>query len=435
VSAAAVPAVRAPASIPQRDGGRPETRRTDRIEGWKSIGAFFGRDRTTAIRWARDRNLPVHRIPGGKTGTIFALRHELEAWVRSGAGHGETTRPPASVAVLKPATRSPGAGPDLPADPVAREDYLRARDWIMGRNARAIDQAISLLRDINQREPDFAPGYAALGEALVLSREFGERSDLLAFPPAQFAVRTALRLDPQLAAGHRVAGFIAYWWDHDFAEARACFTTALELAPGDAISHFWYGNILADHGEFAAGIDHLNRARTIQPGSVPILTDLAWAQWSAGDQEQALASLQTIARDHPHYTVVHEYLCHLALMAGDYAEYARELALLGSLRMNDALCARAQAIRSALTDGGQAAAHDTIMRQALDDLSAEPGRSSAWAVLVACVGGAQAQAIDLLERAVRRRECWGEAGFVRGIRQSCGADSVVAPLLAALTQG
>ncbi|RYD63706.1 MAG: hypothetical protein EOP58_10885, partial [Sphingomonadales bacterium] len=51
----------------------------DRIDGWKSIGAYFGRDRTTAIRWARERDLPIHRIPGGKTGTVFALRHELEA--------------------------------------------------------------------------------------------------------------------------------------------------------------------------------------------------------------------------------------------------------------------------------------------------------------------------------------------------------------------
>jgi len=56
---------------------------SDRIDGWKSIGAHFGRDRTTAIRWARERDLPVHRLPGGKTATVYALRYELDAWAAS----------------------------------------------------------------------------------------------------------------------------------------------------------------------------------------------------------------------------------------------------------------------------------------------------------------------------------------------------------------
>ncbi|MFC4256474.1 hypothetical protein GRI97_09895 [Altererythrobacter xixiisoli] len=382
-----------------------------RIEGWKSIGAFFGRDRTTAIRWARDRNLPVHRIPGGKTSTTFALRHELEAWVRSSTASAKLD------AVSERPALALVAVPDRPVDPAIQEDYLRARDWIMGRNARAIEQAVSLLRDITQRAPDYAAAYVALAEALVLSREFGERSDLLAFPPAQFALRTGLRLNPALASGHRVAGFIAYWWDRDMSAARQSFRHALDLAPADPITHFWLGNILADHGEFADGISHLNQARSIQPGSVPILTDLAWAQWSAGDQARPLAALQDIAQDHPRYTVAHEYLAYIALIAGDYAGHAAELALLGRLRMNDTLSARAADIALSLT-AGRDAAHRCILRHALNDLAHEPGRTSAWAVLVAAVGGVPGQAVELLERAVRRREQWGEAGFVRGIRMN-----------------
>ncbi len=54
-------------------GSATSTDSGDRIAGWKSIGAYFGRDRTTAIRWARERALPVHRMPGDKT------RHGLRA--------------------------------------------------------------------------------------------------------------------------------------------------------------------------------------------------------------------------------------------------------------------------------------------------------------------------------------------------------------------
>ena len=54
-----------------------------RLDGWKAIANFLGRERTTAIRWANERGLPVHRIPGGRTGTVYALRAELNAWLSS----------------------------------------------------------------------------------------------------------------------------------------------------------------------------------------------------------------------------------------------------------------------------------------------------------------------------------------------------------------
>lgn len=59
---------------------------TERIDGWKSIAAHLGRDRSTVIRWAKERALPVHALPGGKSRTVYALRHELDAWMRQEAG-------------------------------------------------------------------------------------------------------------------------------------------------------------------------------------------------------------------------------------------------------------------------------------------------------------------------------------------------------------
>lgn len=62
------------------------------ISGWKAIGAHFGRDRTTSIRWANERGLPVHRVPGGKTATVFALKGELDAWL-TGQGSSDAVLP------------------------------------------------------------------------------------------------------------------------------------------------------------------------------------------------------------------------------------------------------------------------------------------------------------------------------------------------------
>ncbi len=54
-----------------------------RLDGWKAIANYLGRERTTAIRWAKERGLPVHRVPGGQIGTVYALRTELDAWLDS----------------------------------------------------------------------------------------------------------------------------------------------------------------------------------------------------------------------------------------------------------------------------------------------------------------------------------------------------------------
>ena len=51
-----------------------------RLNGWKSIAVYFGRDRTTVMRWASDSGLPVHRLPSGTRGSVFAFEDELAQW-------------------------------------------------------------------------------------------------------------------------------------------------------------------------------------------------------------------------------------------------------------------------------------------------------------------------------------------------------------------
>jgi hypothetical protein len=54
----------------------------ERIDGWKAIGAYLGRDRSTVIRWANERGLPIRSVPGGKIRTVFAFRSDLDRWLQ-----------------------------------------------------------------------------------------------------------------------------------------------------------------------------------------------------------------------------------------------------------------------------------------------------------------------------------------------------------------
>jgi hypothetical protein len=57
-----------------------------RLDSWKDIAAYLGRDVRTAIRWGKEKGLPVRRVPGGKRQAVFAYTAELDSWLRGDRG-------------------------------------------------------------------------------------------------------------------------------------------------------------------------------------------------------------------------------------------------------------------------------------------------------------------------------------------------------------
>lgn len=84
-----------PLSTPQSIG--------QRLDSWKEIAAYLERDVRTVRRWEKERGLPVHRVPGGERGAVFAYRAEVDVWLK-GAGN-----------------KAAGDGPSAAASPVSVE--------------------------------------------------------------------------------------------------------------------------------------------------------------------------------------------------------------------------------------------------------------------------------------------------------------------------
>src|SRR4029077_249393 len=51
-----------------------------RLESWKEIAAYLGRDITTVRRWEKREGLPVHRLHHSRLGSVYASTAELDAW-------------------------------------------------------------------------------------------------------------------------------------------------------------------------------------------------------------------------------------------------------------------------------------------------------------------------------------------------------------------
>ncbi len=51
-----------------------------RLESWKEIAAYLGRDVTTVRRWEKREGLPVYRLLHSRLGSLYAYTAELDAW-------------------------------------------------------------------------------------------------------------------------------------------------------------------------------------------------------------------------------------------------------------------------------------------------------------------------------------------------------------------
>src|SRR5450432_3751803 len=78
-----------------------ETPIRDRLQGWKAIARFLGRETRTVQLWERERGLPIHRLPGYPAQSVHAYPHELAAWLS-----GSRQKPGPAAAYSMP--RTPG---------------------------------------------------------------------------------------------------------------------------------------------------------------------------------------------------------------------------------------------------------------------------------------------------------------------------------------
>lgn len=440
-----------------------------RLDGWKAIGGHFGRERSTVIRWATDRGMPVHRIPGPGRGSVYALSEELDAWLEADRLAGGQAAEDAALAapVVPPAAEEsaptvpeappPAAAPtvslanrlrrhplryallplalgaaslsawaisradkpapalSVPADPAMADLYLEARSEWAERSPQSIASAIGKLQQVTTGEPGFAPAYAALADSYILAREFGSLEDEFAFARAQRAVDSALRIDPANADALRAAGFIQYWWHADGRASARYFRQSIAANDSSAQTHFWYGNVLIDNGDFDEGMAELERARLLEPALVPMQVDIAWARWASGDTARGQRDMEALQQRHPRLATIPDYLTAIYLEAGDLPRFVAATRAYGELRQLPQEVAFAASLERALaTDPARVL---PLVQARLDaDIASGARWSLPWPVFVASAARDRATVMRLIDLGLSRGDKWTRAGLMRYVR-------------------
>src|SRR5690348_10025775 len=53
---------------------------SDRLDSWKEIASYLGREVRTVQGWEKNEGLPIHRHQHARQGSVYAFKTELDAW-------------------------------------------------------------------------------------------------------------------------------------------------------------------------------------------------------------------------------------------------------------------------------------------------------------------------------------------------------------------
>jgi serine/threonine-protein kinase len=193
-------------------------------------------------------------------------------------------------------------------NPEAYRAYLKGRYFWNKRTPGGLQQSLDNFRQAIDLDPTYSSAYAGMADAyaLLVWQEQLPRNDFIA--RAKAAASKAIDIDESLAEPHASLGFLKFWYDWDFAGAESEFRRAIELNPGYATAHHWYGEFLGLMGHFDDGFKELKLGQEIDPLSPIINADLGKLLVFARQPARAIEQLQKTLEMDPDFPLAHLFL-------------------------------------------------------------------------------------------------------------------------------
>ncbi|HUK43583.1 MAG TPA: tetratricopeptide repeat protein [Candidatus Bathyarchaeia archaeon] len=187
---------------------------------------------------------------------------------------------------------SPQKQPDLaespPASPQAYDDYLKGLYLWNERTVDSMSKAATFFEQAAAEDANYAAAYAGMARCYALLSMEGLPNDRELLAKAKASAMRAVELDDGSAEAHVALGGVKVFSDFDWPGAEAEFKRAIELNPNDALAHHWYANLYLDpQGRYDEAIAEMKRAQELDPLSLIINTDLGYAYYVAGEDEDA----------------------------------------------------------------------------------------------------------------------------------------------------
>ncbi|MCC7052787.1 MAG: hypothetical protein IT355_05930 [Gemmatimonadaceae bacterium] len=213
------------------------------------------------------------------------------------------------------------------SDPAAVLSVMRGNHHLWRSTPKDLERALAHFTDATARDPQSAPAWAGLGQALLTMPLYGLVDSASAFTRARAALDRAIHIDPDYATGYAARAAVASIWEWDFEAAERLALTAHELDPAD--HEAWIVELLyvrSPRRQAAAALTAAARLVALDPVS-PV--SLAYASLGASyfDREIGEAYARGSLELEPSLPLGHWALSSLATWNGQH-DVAREHARL-----------------------------------------------------------------------------------------------------------
>jgi DNA-binding winged helix-turn-helix (wHTH) protein/tetratricopeptide (TPR) repeat protein len=169
-------------------------------------------------------------------------------------------------------------------------------------------------------DPHYVHAYIGLTRYFGLGAAMGLLRPSDAWPRAEIATATALRLDDDLGDTYNSVAALFLYVHRDWPAAERAFRRALELNPNDAETRNHYGFSLMLFGRTDDAIEELGHAVKIDPLALRFHRNLGFVLYQSQQYDAAIDRYQRVLDLDPSYTSVHELIGDACEQKGLFAE-------------------------------------------------------------------------------------------------------------------
>jgi tetratricopeptide (TPR) repeat protein len=175
----------------------------------------------------------------------------------------------------------------------AYKAYLQGRLAWNEYSETGYKRAIDYFSRAIELDPTYSLAYAGLADSYHgMSNIYLPPS--VAIPKARKAAARALELDESVAEAHTSLAIIKAQIDWDWKGAEAEYRRALELQPGYATAHQFYGWCLMYRGRLEEALNETRRAEELDPLSSFFAANVSWLTYMNRDYDKSIALSRAI---------------------------------------------------------------------------------------------------------------------------------------------
>jgi TolB-like protein len=199
----------------------------------------------------------------------------------------------------------------------AIDAYMRSYQYWDDLSQESLNKALEYLNLASEKDPDFAPIYAARAQVWVGLAQLGFEPPEIAGPKIFENINKALELDPDFPDVHYITAVIAVWTEWNWEKGEQEFLKALAVNPNNSMARVHYAHflwILKRHDEahiqsqIAAELDPLN----------PLVLALSAMVDEYDRIPQALEKSQRALEIDPEHSFALNAYAEAAYLSGDY---------------------------------------------------------------------------------------------------------------------